>query len=125
MTAARLPGPREDVVQAAILQWLRLVLPDADVTHVPNGGLRGKREAAKLKWLGVVPGVPDLVVILPEGRTVWLEVKRTGTYPTPEQRALHARWRGLGHTVAVVRSVEDARAALDAAGVSHREVRAA
>lgn len=30
--------------------------------HVPNGGKRGKTEAARLKGLGVKPGVPDVLI---------------------------------------------------------------
>lgn len=30
--------------------------------HIPNGGLRSKREAARMKGQGVRPGVPDLCI---------------------------------------------------------------
>jgi hypothetical protein len=62
-------------------------------------------------------GAPDLVGFLEvPGRdcaaVVGLEVKRPGENPRPEQEQTHARWRRRKALVYVVRSVEDARAAL-------------
>lgn len=31
--------------------------------HPPNGGYRSGREAAKLKAMGVKPGVPDIIIL--------------------------------------------------------------
>jgi hypothetical protein len=46
--------------------------------HVPNGEARDPRTAAKLKWLGVRPGVPDLLFPMPRGpyTGLALEMKR-------------------------------------------------
>jgi hypothetical protein len=46
--------------------------------HVPNGEARDPRTAAKLKWLGVRPGVPDLLLPMPRGpyAGLALEMKR-------------------------------------------------
>src|SRR5271169_2634083 len=63
------PRPRdrnaEARIQAAIVEWVRTVAPQVIVFHVPNGGLRTKAEAARMKWVGVLPGVFDLALILP------------------------------------------------------------
>lgn len=62
-------------LQGAVVQFLRTALPPrAIVFAVPNGGGRDKREAARLKWQGVLPGVPDLLTIL-DGRTFGIELK--------------------------------------------------
>lgn len=46
--------------------------------HIPNGGYRDKREAGKLKAMGVKSGVPD--IFLPVGRNgfkgLWIELKK-------------------------------------------------
>ncbi len=41
------------------MEWIRLVAPDLIAFHVPNGGFRTKAEAARMKWVGVLAGVPD------------------------------------------------------------------
>ncbi len=46
------------------------------------------------------------------GAAYGLEVKKPGEHPTPVQLAFHDRLRGAGVPVAVVRSVDEAEAAL-------------
>ncbi len=61
--------------------------------HVPNGEARDPRTAAKLKWLGVRPGVPDLLLPVPRGpyAGLALEMKRRKS-----GRASDAQERFLG-----------------------------
>jgi hypothetical protein len=62
-------------------------------------------------WLA--PGGPDiLAVVAPFGRLVALEAKTGNAKPTKEQRAVHQALRAVGVSVHIVRSVEDARAAI-------------
>ena len=42
---------------------------------VPNGGSRNKLEAINLKRAGVLAGVADIVILPPEGRCVFVELK--------------------------------------------------
>jgi len=59
------------------------------------------------------PGTPDLLVIR-AGVYTWLEVKRPGEEPTPEQCAWHLWARKQGLRVAVVHSIAEAlRAVFD------------
>ena len=51
LVAKRRDGNAEARVQAAIVEWIRTVAPDLIVFHPPNGGLRGKAEAARLTRL--------------------------------------------------------------------------
>jgi hypothetical protein len=58
-------------------------------------------------------GGPDiLAAVAPRGRLVGLEAKTGNATTTPAQRACHAALRAVGVEIHVVRSVEDARAAI-------------
>lgn len=61
---------------------------------------------------GVEPGTPDILVMLPGGRVVWLECKTERGTVTSVQHAWHARAGSMGHEVYVVRSVQDALQAI-------------
>jgi len=52
----------ESSEQIKFVSWFRSRYPDVIIFAIPNGGLRGKRVAAKLKLEGVLPGVPDLFI---------------------------------------------------------------
>ena len=52
---------REDDLQQICATYLNLH-PKAFYCHVPNGGKRNAREAAKFKRMGVKAGIPDLLI---------------------------------------------------------------
>ena len=84
--AREMPYISESARQRAIIHWLRLcVTPFA--FHIPNGGLRSKASAGKLKADGVLAGVPDIGVPLPHGKILWVEVKAPGGCLSPAQKA--------------------------------------
>ncbi len=74
------------------------------VIKIPNDALWRQRVA------GTLQGAPDLVVVAPGGRVVWLEVKTARGYLSQPQKALHRKLKEMGHHVEVVRSVEEALA---------------
>ena len=85
--------------------------------HPANGGRRGKAEAGRFKALGVVAGIPDVVVIA-ASRVYGLELKtRTGRV-SERQKVIAERWRRAGGAYAVARSIDEARAILAAWGIS-------
>ena len=47
-------------------------------------------------------GMPDRIVLLPEGKIAFVEVKRPGETPRPLQRARHGMLRLLGYKVFVL-----------------------
>lgn len=57
------------------------------------------------------PGWPDVQAIK-AGHSVFVEVKRPGEKPRPEQLEMHAELRHYGATVIVATSVDDVAAAL-------------
>lgn len=59
------------------------------------------------KKSGRTLGEPDFGIMLPNSRTVYIECKARDEEPSPDQRALHARARDLGHVVHIVRNMEE------------------
>ena len=107
--------------QAAIVEYVRRVVPDVQIWHVPNGGLRSKAEAGRLKWIGVLAGVYDLSLALPGGASAYWETKTPWGKLSAEQSEWRERMLGLGHHLALVRSIDDARAELERYGIMTRE----
>jgi uncharacterized protein (DUF58 family) len=59
-------------------------------THFPAGEKRSEKTAALLKRMGVKPGFSDFLLISPNGRHHWLEIKR-GLMPLSEHQEAHHR----------------------------------
>ena len=107
--------------QAAIVDYVRRVARDVEIWAVPNGGLRSKAEAGRLKWTGVLAGVYDLTLALPGGRSAYWECKTPWGQLSAEQSEWALRMLALGHHLALVRSIDDARAELQRYGIMTRE----
>jgi hypothetical protein len=86
--------------------------PDVLIFAVPNGGLRSKVEAARLKWTGVVA---------PGGRIHFLEVKTTTGRLLEAQRDIMALLGKLGAQFATVTGIDDVRRAFAGWGIETRE----
>ena len=61
----------------------------------------------------VSAGMPDRLVLLPGGRSAWVELKAPGCKPRPLQLITHDRLRALGQRVYVVDSLETIDSTLD------------
>lgn len=109
---ARRPPPREDIIKRSITDVLEL---KRLVVHRMQS-VAGKAQSGQWVRAGE-PGIPDLLVELPGGRCIWLEVKRPGRWGRvePHQAAWHAAARARGQRVAVVTSVEEALVAVQQA----------
>ena len=117
-------GTPEADAQRAIVTALRIALPrDAIVHHCANevteAGPRGAKRQAILVGMGVHPGFADLLV-LSEGRVLFLEVKSAKGRLRPEQDAFREIVQAQGFGWALVRSVDDALAALADNGFTSR-----
>lgn len=79
----------EEHLQRHAVKYLRsYARPDVCWFHVPNGDERTPRVAARLKDMGVVPGVADLLFLI-DGRSVAVELKtEIGT-----QSAVQSEWQ--------------------------------
>jgi hypothetical protein len=110
--------PYEDQIQEALvaqLQWGKL---RAGVVffHVPNGGKRDKRTAAKLKRMGVLPGVADLIFLWATGmipRVLFLELKAKGEGLSKEQRLFRDNVKTVRCYFECADNIDDALTILD------------
>lgn len=67
------------------------------------------KELGGLCWKVTSPnlrGVPDRVVLMPEGQTCWVELKAPGKLPSPQQMRRHIELWKRGHRVVVLDSIE-------------------
>lgn len=109
---------REGPIHRSIYHYLLAAHPRALVFHPANelnmGGNRQSKAIAqvKAKSLGMLPGVPDLIMLL-DGTFYGFEVKAPGNYPTEAQRAVGDAIKANGGCWAVVRSIDDAQEAID------------
>jgi hypothetical protein len=99
----------EQQLQRTILAHLsRRGVPGLWWCHVPNGGYRGAIEGAIFKSLGVIAGVPDLLLIY-SGRTYGLELKAAkGGRLSPAQIRTQEQMRQAGATVATATGIDEA-----------------
>ena len=110
--------------QRAIVQALRFALPrDAIVHHCANEvtepGSRGQIRQSILVGMGVHPGFADLIVIS-GGRVLFLEVKSPSGRLRKSQEVFRDTVCAQGFGWALVRSVDDALAALADYGFTSR-----
>lgn len=77
------------------------------------------------KWVPTIAGVPDRMVLMPGGRTYFVELKQTGEKPTAIQTVWHNRLRDLGFEVFVIDSkaavLEFVRHIVDVSGPARRK----
>jgi hypothetical protein len=126
MGAGLMARNAEAQIQAAIVQYVRTVAPDVLIFHVPNGGLRSKSEAARLKWQGVVPGIPDLVLLWrypwhSPPQIAFFEIKAPKGRLSFDQCCILEWLDDQGFSYAIVRSIDDARTHLAKLGIPTRD----
>lgn len=104
----------EDAEQIMVIQWSRYQLnvhPELKLLyHCPNGGSRNKAEAAKLKRMGVMAGVPDLHLPVPKGKYcgLYVEMKYENGRLEQSQREFLKAAMNIGHYCAVCYGAEEA-----------------
>lgn len=105
----------EDDLQAACVKWFRLAYPRVIGYHVPNGGNRDAREAARLKGLGVMAGIPDWCIDDPRGgyHGARIELKTGKNGLTDEQASILARYAELGYFAGVAWNFDEFKKMVD------------
>jgi hypothetical protein len=107
------PNRPEQLIQKAVIEHLAWrARAGVFAFHVPLGGFRRPVEAAILKSLGVVAGVPDIIIIH-SGQCFGLELKADRGRLTNVQRDAHERMRAAGACVATAYGIDEALAQLE------------
>lgn len=77
------------------------------IFSVPNGGSRHILEAKTLKATGQMAGVSDLIILQPNGKTIFVEVKVEKGIQSEVQKAFEEKVKVLGFEYYLVRSLDD------------------
>lgn len=104
---------KETDLHRAVAAYLAVVLPlGAWWTTVAHGGFRVPAQVgARLKSMGLRPGVPDLMIVH-DGRALFVELKARRGVLSDQQRDCITSLRGAGASVAICRSIDDVARAL-------------
>lgn len=120
------PGIKETPLHIAIMHMVSIdFLPeDLIIAHPPNGGIRDKAEAYKLKRMGVLPGLPDLICywptrigLTPAMDSGFIEIKTPTGQLTEEQIIFRKRVQAMSGKYAIARDYETVRDTLISWGV--------
>lgn len=101
----------EHLEQVAFLNWFNSIekFRDLIIFSIPNGGKRNIRTAIKLKKEGQLSGVSDLCILLPNGKSLFIEMKKQeGGKLSDSQIDFIDKSQSLGHTVIVANGCNDA-----------------
>jgi len=99
-------GMSEEQLQCTVVQHLhRRGVKGMHFFHVPNGGLRHKAVAAKLKAMGAVAGEPDIICLY-RGHAYGLELKLPGGSQSADQEHVERQWELAGMTYAVAHGLD-------------------
>lgn len=104
----------EDNEQIFLFQWATLQsckYPELELLfHIPNGGKRNAREAARFKRMGVKPGVPDLFLPVPRGEYhgLWIEMKSSKGKTSKNQKDMLEKLNKQGYKAVVCFGWEEA-----------------
>jgi hypothetical protein len=113
----------EAKVQKEIVDYIRTVAPQCMVFAIPNGSQRTATGRPANAVVGFTAGAPDLVVVVPGGRVLWLEVKAEKGRVSDAQLKFHLDLQARSHDIAVVRSLDDVRNAFQILNIETREIR--
>lgn len=117
----------ELAVQVKIIRWMREAIPGAIIHHSVNEhskrGKAGMLQAVRNKHAGMLGGFPDLIVLpAAEIGPFFLEVKAPKGRVSDAQKHVHHMLTDNGYPVAVVRSVEDVQAFLEASAIPFKDI---
>ncbi len=109
----------EDTEQMGVIDWANWNtgrFPELELLfHIPNGGKRDAKEAARFKAMGVKAGVPDLCLPVPMRgfAGLYIEMKYGKNKTTEKQRAWIRALKEQGYKVAVCYGGEEATRELE------------
>ncbi len=117
----------EQILHKAVADYLRVALvPPAWFTTFPAGG-GGKARGGQLKAMGLMPGMPDLLVFWPGAFAsqrftcmLGIELKAARGTTSPAQRAMSGTFQQVHSAIAFCKSIDHVASALAFWSVPHR-----
>lgn len=115
----------EEVLHIAVAQFLHLALkPPVWWSSIDHGAGKMSRASAGLrKARGVKAGIPDIIILWPEGkdlrchtRVLGIELKAAKGAASPAQKETEAAWHAAMAGYVVCRSLEEVQSALNWCG---------
>lgn len=102
------PEPAELRLQSDCFLWHWNTFPEERgmLFHVQNKA-RNRIEGAKFKAIGVVRGVSDLIYVLPQGRSLYVEMKTSTGRQSKDQEEWQAKVQARGHIYLICRSLAE------------------
>lgn len=103
----------ENNLQQSIFLWyhnnycLKNMTNRGLLLSIPNGGTRNIREAMTFKATGLLKGASDLVVIFPNGKLCFVELKTDKGVQSAEQKDFECRVSSLGYEYHLIRSLDE------------------
>jgi hypothetical protein len=103
----------EDNIQKEVFTWynnnhcLKNHINRGLIFSIPNGGTRNIREAMTFKSTGLLKGASDLVVIFPNGKLCFIELKTEKGVQSAEQKDFEARITKAGYEYHLIRSLPE------------------
>lgn len=86
----------ENDIKKVVKDYLNILAMQGKCFHFPV-----------LQGIGAFKGIPDRIVILPHGVTLWIEVKTMTGKLSKDQIEFQKKCEQFGHKYIVVRSLED------------------
>jgi len=98
----------EDVLQSTcFLWWNKHFRRVSYLFAVPNGGKRSVIDGMKFKATGVKAGVSDLILLIPSGKTYFIEMKITTGVQSDAQKLFQAQIETFGFEYYICYSFAD------------------
>ena len=95
-------------IQKLLIAWFRKNYKNIPCFAIPNGEIRDKVTAARLKQSGTLAGIPDLLIA--DGSPgLFLEVKKNNGKLSLNQKVVIAQLKEQGYTVEVCYSYEQGK----------------
>jgi hypothetical protein len=103
----------EHLEQVAVINWFRLQYKQYAnyLFAIPNGGVRNIGTAIKLKKEGVMAGVPDLFLMMPNNNYhgLWIEMKIKGGKASDSQKQFISAASLIGYHAVICYGFEEAQ----------------
>ncbi len=98
----------ESLIQQKIFMHVNANYRHLIIHSVPNGSSTGDgRVIQQMTNLGMVKGISDLIIWLPNGKAIMVEVKNSTRNQSSEQKKIQLKLEKLNGTYLLVRSLDD------------------